>query len=114
MTLQFQCVYDFNNFLAWLNYYHLGDINYLYILSIVVLGVMPLVVFMSGARIGGKILDIGSKVGSIVGGAAGVVAVIQNNGIKGGNSGGGNNGGNNGGGGGSGGNKAGDSGGGKK
>jgi len=87
-NMAFECVFDLNNFLFLLNYYHLVDINYLCILSITILGVIPLVAFMAGSRITGKILDVGSKLGSLVGGAAGVVAVVQNSGNKDGNSGG--------------------------
>lgn len=113
MRFDFKCVYVLDNILSWLNCYHIADINYLYLLSIAIfgIGVIPLVVFMSGSRIGGKILDIGSKVGSLVGGAAGVVGVIQNSGNKGGSSGGnsGNTGGNSGNTGGDNGNKGGNS-----
>ena len=111
MSLDFKCVFALNNILSWLNSYYPAsyvDINSLYLLSIAIIGIIPLIVFMSGSRIGGKILDIGSKVGSLVGGAAGVVGVIQNSGNKGGSSGG--NSGNTGGSGGNSGNTGGDNG----
>ena len=73
-----------------MNSYLIADINSLYLLLRAIFGIgdIALVVFMSGSIIGGKILDIGSKLGSLVGGAAGVVGVIHNSGNKDGSSGG--------------------------
>ena len=51
--------------------------------AIIAIGLIPLISFMSGKRSRSKILDIGSKMESIVGGAAGVAGVIQNSGNKG-------------------------------
>ena len=73
-------------------YFVLDDFSlYLLFGVIIAIGLIPLIYFMSGGRVGSKILDIGSKVGSIVGAGAGVVSVIQNSkGNRGGNSGGNN------------------------
>ena len=67
------------NYIYFINYigYLLGNIVsifdgfslYLLFGGIIAIGFIPLVYFMSSGRIGGKILDIGSKIGSMVGGA---------------------------------------------
>ena len=73
-------VNDIGYFFVYILPYFVLDSFSLYLLFgvIITIGLIPLIYFMSGGRIGSKILDIGSKVGSIVGAGAGVASVIQN------------------------------------